>query len=88
MAQEAVEIANPGPSCDLKGWRLHSSTGAEYVFPAFTLEAGGSVWVHSGGGVATSTDLYWGTPKAAWQKGEEILLLDNLGQIRFSGWVP
>jgi hypothetical protein len=63
-------------------------TGADFVFPAFSLQTGGAVWVHTEKGIDTSTDLYWGNSKSAWQTGEEILLLDNLGRVRYSGWVP
>jgi LysM repeat protein len=88
LLEEAVEVDNPGPGFDLTGWRLHSMTGADFVFPAFSLQTGGAVWVHTEKGTDTSTDLYWGSSKSVWQTGEEILLLDNLGRVRYSGWVP
>jgi hypothetical protein len=43
-----------------------------FTFPAsFVLQPGGSVTVHTGSGVDTSSDLYWGSKAAIWNNDHD-----------------
>jgi LysM repeat protein len=85
---EAVRIVNPGPTAVLTGWRLRSSSGAEYVFGEFSLVAQGAVLIHTTEGIDTSIDLYWNLEEILWQSGDEVLLLDALGNLRSTFVIP
>lgn len=85
---EAVRITNPGANAVLTGWRLRAPTGAEYVFEEFSLVAQGAVLVHTTEGIDTSIDLYWNLKETLWQSGDEILLLDSLGNLRSTYVIP
>ena len=53
-----VIIANNGTApADLTGWKLYNGTTI-FVFPAFTLNPGATVTVHTHQGNNTATDLY------------------------------
>lgn len=86
--KETLKLVNPGPTVQLEGWRLRGASGREYAFPAVELIAGGAILVHSAPGVNTPVDLYWGLSTAAWQHGEEIVLLDGQGQVRSAVVLP
>ena len=85
---EAVRITNPGPTAVLTGWRLRAPSGAEYVFDDFSLVAQGAVLVHTTEGIDTSIDLYWNLKDVLWQSGDEVLLVDALGNLRSTYIVP
>jgi hypothetical protein len=86
--KETLKVVNPGPTVQLEGWRLRGTSGREFAFPAVELIAGGAILVHSAPGVNTPVDLYWGLGAAAWQHGEEVLLLDAQGQVRSAAVLP
>jgi hypothetical protein len=86
--KETLKVVNPGPTVQLEGWRLRGASGREYAFPAVELIAGGAILVHSAPGVNTPVDLYWGLSAAAWQHGEEVVLLDAQGQVRSAAVLP
>ncbi|MBN2085416.1 MAG: LysM peptidoglycan-binding domain-containing protein [Anaerolineales bacterium] len=88
MFLEAVRITNPGANADLTGWRLRAPSGAEYVFGEFSLVAQGAVLVHTAEGIDTSIDLYWNLKETLWHSGDEILLLDALGNLRSAYVMP
>ena len=88
MFLEAVRIANPGANAVLTGWKLRAPTGAEYVFGEFSLVAQGAVLVHTAEGIDTSIDLYWNLKETLWHSGDEILLLDALGNLRSAYVIP
>jgi hypothetical protein len=85
---EAVKIVNPGSTAVLTGWRLKAPSGAEYVFDEFSLVAQGAVLVHTAEGIDTSIDRYWNLKDVLWHSGDEVLLLDSLGNLRSTYVVP
>jgi LysM repeat protein len=88
IGNEAVKIVNPGPNATLTGWRLRTPGGAEYVFKEFSLVAQGAVLIHTAAGIDTSIDLYWDLKEPAWHSGDEVQLLDALGNLRSVFFIP
>ncbi|MGB7538900.1 MAG: LysM peptidoglycan-binding domain-containing protein [Anaerolineales bacterium] len=88
MFLEAVRITNPGANAVLTGWRLRAPTGAEFVFGEFSLVAQGAVLIHTAEGIDTSIDLYWNLKETLWHSGDEVLLLDALGNLRSAYVIP
>jgi hypothetical protein len=88
MGNEAVKIVNPGPNATLTGWRLRTPGGAEFVFKEFSLVAQGAVLIHTAAGIDTSIDLYWNLSEPAWHSGDEVQLLDSLGNLRSVFFIP
>jgi endonuclease YncB( thermonuclease family) len=83
---EWFELINQGDSAvDLTGWVVRDESAAHrYSFPAgFTLNAGGSVRVHTGCGADTAADLHWCVQgSAVWNNdGDTAFLLDPSGNI-------
>ena len=79
-AAERVKIIHSGGrDVLLQGWRLLDSDGNQYIFPQLTLRAGSLVYVHTGSGADSVTDLYWGLPAAVWRSGEVVVLQDGSG---------
>jgi hypothetical protein len=85
---EAVRISNPGSTAVLTGWRLRAPSGAEYVFGEFSLVAQGAVLIHTTEGIDTSIDLYWNLKEILWHSGDEVVLLDSLGNLRSTFVIP
>ncbi len=88
LGNEAVKIVNPGPTADLTGWGLRTPGGAEYEFKEFSLVAQGAVLIHTASGIDTSIDLYWDLKAPVWHSGDEVLLLDSLGNLRSVFVIP
>jgi len=79
-AAERVKIAHSGGrDVLLQGWRLLDAEGNQFIFPQLTLRAGSLVFVHTGSGVNTVSDLYWGLAAPVWQTGEAVVLQDASG---------
>jgi len=84
LNDEYVVIKNYGDTAvNLAGWKLKDEAGHTYTFPDFTLEAESTVTVHSGSGVNTQTDLYWGrTYGAIWNNNHDTAYLyDAMGNL-------
>jgi murein DD-endopeptidase MepM/ murein hydrolase activator NlpD len=88
LGNEAVKIVNPGPNATLTGWRLRAPGGAEYEFKEFSLVAQGAVLIHTAEGIDTSIDLYWDLKEPVWHSGDEVQLLDALGNLRSVFFIP
>ncbi len=88
MFLEAVRVTNPGANAVLTGWKLRAPAGAEYVFGEFSLVAQGAVLIHTAEGIDTSIDLYWNLKEILWHSGDEVLLLDALGNVRSAFVIP
>lgn len=89
LANEMVVLRYNGPlALDLTAWRLKDEQGHIYVFPPFTLVSGGAVQLHSGSGVDTPVELYWGLSQPVWQSGETVTLLDNTNTPRLIFTIP
>lgn len=83
-APEWVEIKNSGDSTtSLKGWTLKDEANHFYTFGDFALSSNASVFIYSGAGVDTQTELYWHSPKAAiWNdSGDTAFLRDASGNL-------
>ncbi len=80
---EFVVLKNEGNAAvNLKGWYLKDEQGHKYVFPDFVLHPGDTVKIHSGSGVDTKTDLYWGYGRAIWNNnGDTAYLYDSSGRL-------
>jgi len=85
---EAVRITNPGSTAVLTGWRLRASSGADYIFGEFSLVTQGAVLIHTAEGIDTSIDLYWNLEEVIWHSGDEVLLLDAMGNLRSTFVIP
>lgn len=82
LAAEYVEFTNDGDAAlDLTGHTVTDSEGWEFHFPdGFTLDAGASVRLHTGGGEWTDADLYWGLDTPVWgNEGDTIRVTDADG---------
>lgn len=78
LAGEYVRIQNTGgASQNMTGWRLSDDDAHDYVFPAFTLPAGGQVQVWSKVGSNNATNLYWGSNQAIWTNTGDVARLFN-----------
>ena len=81
-SSERVTIQNKSAyfTADLTDWLLTDGYW-DYEFPSFTLAAGGTVYVHTGDGTDSSTDLYWGYDRAVWNDdGDTGYLYDDRDQ--------
>ena len=89
LSVETVTIQYKGNGeLDLTGWQLKDSNGNDFIFPPFKLFTNGAVQVHTAAGTNTAVDLYWGNNKAAWQSGENVLLINPQGNAQDSYPVP
>ncbi|OYT32961.1 nuclease [Archaeoglobales archaeon ex4484_92] len=80
---EYVVIRNYGADpVNLIGWKLRDEAGHTYIFPDYTLESGGTVYVHSGKGTDSDGRLYWGSSHAIWNNGgDTAYLYDSTGKL-------
>ncbi len=83
VLEEVVVITNEGRGVSIAGWTLSNGRGKVYTFPndAFLYGNGSSVIVHSGQGIDTITDRYWGADEAVWAEGDLATLKDKAGNI-------
>lgn len=90
LATEAVKIRmESGGPVDLTGWQLMGEHLMEpYIFPSYTLRAGGTVQIHTGAGTSSVSDLYWGNNLSAWYSGTVVRLVDAKGTERANYTVP
>lgn len=63
----------------MTGWLVKDRTGLRYTFPAFVLNPGASVRLHSGDGQNTATDLYTGKSRIWNDTGDTVYLCDASG---------
>jgi LysM repeat protein len=88
VERETIRIRNPGPTTDLTGWKIRTKAGAEFAFREIALVTQGALLVHSGTGLDTSIDLYWGSTDPLWVSGDEVFLLDSQGNLRSVFLIP
>lgn len=94
---DRVELHNLGTiAADLTGWELTgrstSTTTHTYVFPPYTLPAGGRVVVSDGGGTDTATELFDQSSAFNWPWSNgatgDVNLLDDTGRhVDYIRWV-
>ena len=89
LKDEVVALKRVGEGeLDLTGWKLTGGRGGDFAFPALTLFKDGSVQVHTGAGVNTVVDLYWGRDAPAWQVGDTAKLVDEQGRLWATFKIP
>jgi hypothetical protein len=66
----------------LTGWTLRDGDGNRFIFPLFSLAAGGTVQIHTAIGADAVSDFYWGRRSPVWQSGELAALYDPDGTAR------
>jgi hypothetical protein len=89
LDKESVEIRNNGGSeVNLIGWKLQAANGKAFTFPGLTLLDGGIVTVHTGEGINTVVDLYWGLSHPAWSSGQLAILLDAQDNVKALYRIP
>jgi len=76
LADEFICFQNSdGSAADLTEWYVKDQGGNRYSFPPFVLAGGAYVRLHTGVGTNSSTDLYWGSPRAVWDNAGDIVYL-------------
>jgi serine/threonine protein kinase len=81
---EQVEIFNQGPPVSLEGWRLETSTGESYIFPAGrALATGGGIILSTREGRDTALFLFWNREAPAFSPGDVVTLFDQTGAVQF-----
>jgi len=81
---EWVEIVNQGSApVNLEGYSLKDAANHIYTFPAFTLQPGAMVRLHTGRGQNDASSLYWGlVGEAVWNNGgDSAFLRDSEGNL-------
>ncbi len=87
--EEWVCLTNTGStSVQMEAWQLMDNTGKggndgyRYTFPSFILAPGATVRVHTGSGLNTQADLFWGKSVWVWNNdGDTAYLFDSLGNL-------
>jgi competence protein ComEC len=82
LNDEYIVLENTGDgSVDMSGWTVQDEAGATYTVPeGFTLDAGATVTLHTGSGMDTETDLYWGSGSPIWNNGgDTVIVMDENG---------
>jgi hypothetical protein len=70
---------NIAPDLNMENWILTDQDDNFFWFENFMLSNKKNVNVHSGSGINTSTDLYWGMTIDVWHDlGDDVLLISNL----------
>jgi hypothetical protein len=72
----------------LSNWTLADEDGNRYTFPALILYSEGAVQLHTGGGVPTVVDLYWGLDAPVWEAGEIVTVYDGANNVRATYQIP
>jgi LysM repeat protein len=89
LATERIYLARVGPGeISLAGWQLVDENGDIYTFPQFTLFEKGGVYIYTRSGPATAVTLYWEMDHAVWESGDQVVLLDDLGNEHASFQIP
>jgi hypothetical protein len=89
LGSETVVIQNNGDAALLlSGWTLKDSQGSTYTLLQLTLYPGGTVQIHTGSGLDTASDLYWGRSEPVWESGELAALYDMQNIARAFYRVP
>jgi hypothetical protein len=81
---ETVTIRNDGlATIDVTRWMLADASGKNlFTFPSLVLTPGGIAVVHSGRGVASGADYYWGKTTGIWNDtGDTATLRDASGAV-------
>lgn len=89
LQNEVVVLNRVGEGeLSLANWKLTDDDGNSYLFPDLVLNKGSAVQLYSRAGSDSVIELYWGQNQAVWQTGEQVTLLDPLGNVRAMYIIP
>lgn len=88
LNDEYVVIQNKGgDEKDLSGWKLEDEKNYVYNFPdGFSLAAGAWVTSHTGSGINSDKDLYWGNTDPVWNNNHDTAYLKNPSGSLVDSW--
>lgn len=83
LTEEYVCLCNyENRDVSLNGWQVSDAIGATYTFGDFTLPPQGCVYLRTGRGTDTATDVYWNRGNAVWNNtGDTAFLYDDQGLL-------
>jgi Lamin Tail Domain len=83
---EYIVVKNSGTTAwTLTGYTIRDKAGHVYKFPTFKLNAGASVYVHTGSGTNTTSHLYWRSSWYIWNNtGDTAYLRNTVGTLKDS----
>lgn len=87
VANERAMLVNTGGKAAMANWTLDDGRGHVYRFPDLTLY-NGAILVHTGAGMDTAVDLYWGLNQPVWFPGGIITLKDADGNVQSTFTLP
>jgi micrococcal nuclease len=88
LNDEYIIIKNNGyGGKSLSGWTLGDERNYRYMFPSgFFLAAGGSVTIHTGSGINTQQDVYWGNDSPVWNNDHDTAYLRDTSGALIDSW--
>jgi hypothetical protein len=72
---EYVRITNNGSANNLKNWTLKDTAGHTFTFPNHPIGKGARVWIHTGNGTNSTTQLYSGSGNYVWNNTADTATL-------------
>ena len=76
LNREWIEIVNRGTNdWNLAGWRVRDDDGNVYVFDRLILRVGARVRLHTGSGMDSRADRYWGRSSEVWDDDGDVARL-------------
>jgi len=83
LATEAVQIVNNGTALQsMRGWKVRDEDGNVYTFGEVGIFGeGAGILLHSGAGVDSPLELFWGLTEPVWRSGETLTLWDAADQV-------
>ena len=70
-----------GVSASMTSWRVKDEYGWTYKFPSLSLAAGARVKLHTGAGVNSASDLYWGRTAYVWNNSSDTVYLYDAAEV-------
>ena len=86
LKDEYILIENRGKKeLNCTGWTVSDESHRRYLFPRFTLPAGGKVTLRTGLGKNSAAELFWGSRTSIWNDhGDTIFINDAKGNLILS----
>lgn len=87
---EAIQIVNNGSrEATLHNWKITDQLGNTYTFGQLTLFGDGAgISLHTGAGLDSATDLFWGLEETLWNSGDRVVLYDDAGTVQAEFLIP
>jgi len=81
LNDEYIVLKNIGDSAvNLQGWYMEDVSLNKYYFPDILIQSGSTLTVHSGIGINTPENLYWGSGIEIWDNHHDTVYLYNLSR--------